>query len=638
MELDETQQKIINTLYGPILVLSAAGTGKTTVLTERFIKLYENNIDVMQILCVTFSNKAANEISERIYKKLDNVSNLWIGTFHGICHKILRRELEQQFVIFDSNDQRDLIKKICKALEVNVQFKPATILGSISNAKNELHTPETYAETISSVYEETVAKVFIQYQKALNENNAFDFDDLLNEVVRLFERQPHTLKKYQEQFQYVSVDEYQDTNHTQYVLTQKLAENHHNICVVGDSDQNIYSWRGANIQNILSFEKHYPNAKIIKLEQNYRSTKTILLIANQVIENNINRRAKNLWTENVEGSPAIMYTAYDENDEASFLAEQLQKHDSKNDVVILYRTNAQSRAIEDVLIRRSIPYRIIGGIKFYLRKEIKDVLAYLRYIFNNDDTVSLERIKKLPAYKKFLEAKPSIKKEATPEIIIDDILKATKYREKLEKKATEEAVSRVENINELISVAKKFNNLSDFLVYTSLVADIDELDDTGDAVTLMTLHSAKGLEYPFVYMSGCEEGLLPHYRSQLENDMLEEERRLFYVGITRAKSKVAFTIAKKRMIFGETWHNEPSRFIKEISESLLDKIDFHNSNVWSESPKTVSPVSVYLVGDEVKHKRFGIGIVQNANGDDLIIRFQSGDKILSAKFAPLEKA
>ncbi|MFC1478155.1 ATP-dependent helicase [Candidatus Margulisiibacteriota bacterium] len=633
--LNPQQEEAVKTIEGPILIIAGAGSGKTRVLTERIKNMIVNHhVAPENILAVTFTNKAAREMKERLPGKY---AYPWVGTFHSICNKILRIEYDKSFVIFDAHDQIELVKKICRNMDINIQYKPSTILGAISNAKNELFTPELYARKAQTIFEENVARVYEVYQKALVDNNAFDFDDLINNTVKLFQENKKLLKKYQDKFQYISIDEYQDTNHAQYMLAKLLASKHHNICVVGDSDQNIYSWRGANIKNILSFENDYPDVKVILLEQNYRSTKTVLLIANQVISKNVNRKAKNLWTENIEGESGLIYAAYDENDEANFLAEQVLRKKNKDDVVILYRTNAQSRAIEDAFLKRSIPYRIVGGIKFYLRKEIKDTLAYLRYLYNSEDNVALDRIKKIPAYKKFEAEKNNIKPDQPPADIINKVLNVTKYRDKLEKKATEEAISRVENINELISVAQKHTNLSDFLVYTTLVTDIDELEDNTEAVTLMTLHSAKGLEYPYVYIAGVEEGLLPHYRSQMESDALEEERRLFYVGITRAKQKIVFTLAKKRLIFGETWHNEPSRFLEDVPESLVEKIEFETIDRYSIHQETITPVKIYGTGDKVKHERFGTGVISAIKGDDLTIKFNDGERLLSAKYAPLEK-
>ncbi|MFH1429845.1 MAG: UvrD-helicase domain-containing protein [Candidatus Margulisiibacteriota bacterium] len=633
--LNPQQEDAVKTIDGPLLIIAGAGSGKTRVLTERIKNMVINHhIAPENILAVTFTNKAAREMKERLPGKY---AYPWVGTFHALCNKLLRIESDKPFVIFDAHDQAELVKKICRNMDINIQYKPSTILGAISNAKNELLTPELYARKAQTLFEENVSRVYEIYQKALSASNAFDFDDLISNAVKLLKEDERLLKKYQDKFQYISIDEYQDTNHSQYMLAKLLASKHHNICVVGDSDQNIYSWRGANIKNILSFENDYPNVKVILLEQNYRSTKTILLIANQVISKNVNRKAKNLWTENTEGEPGLIYAAYDENDEAKFLAEQVLLQKNKDDVVILYRTNAQSRAIEDAFLKRSIPYRIVGGIKFYLRKEIKDTMAYLRYLYNPEDNVALERIKKIPAFKKFEAAKVDIKPDQPPVDIINQVLNITKYRDKLEKKATDEAISRVENINELISVAQKHTNLSDFLVYTTLVTDIDELEDNTEAVTLMTLHSVKGLEYPYVYIAGVEEGLLPHYRSQMESDALEEERRLFYVGITRAKQKIVFTLAKKRLIFGETWHNEPSRFLEDVPGSLVEQNEFETIDRYSLRPQTVTPVQIYGAGDKVKHERFGNGVVSAINGDDLTIKFQDGERLLSAKYAPLER-
>jgi DNA helicase-2/ATP-dependent DNA helicase PcrA len=567
--LNPCQLEAVHTTEGPVLIIAGAGSGKTRVLTERIKYLItEKHVPSENILAVTFTNKAAREMKSRLPQ---GYHYPWIGTFHGICHKLLRIEWPEPFVIYDSKDQMELIKILCERADLDEKTKPYSVLEAISHAKNEMLTPETFAAEAQSPRDYKIAQIFAAYQTALSQHHAMDFDDLLNMAVRLLQREPALLEKYRRKFQYISVDEYQDTNRVQYLLTKILAETHHNLCVVGDADQNIYSWRGANIRNILNFEHDFPNVKVILLEQNYRSTQTILDIANSVIEKNENRKKKSLWTENEKGPPARFWIADDETDEARFIAEEIQAYDKLSETVVLYRTNAQSRILEEIFMQKGIPYRMVGGMKFYERKEVKDILAYVRVLYNPADQIAENRIKKLPALKKFMEVKSAIDITQVPHLLIEAILKITKYRDKLELKATEEAISRVENINELVGVAQTYESLPEFLAHAALVADIDLLDDgTHHAVTLMTLHSAKGLEFPLVIIGGCEEGLLPHYRSQYNPDSLEEERRLFYVGITRAQSQLVFTAAKKRFIFGETWYNEISRFMQDVPEGLVE--------------------------------------------------------------------
>ena len=638
ISLNPAQEAAVRTTEGPLLVIAGAGSGKTRVLTERISYLVrEKNVSTNNILAVTFTNKAASEMKARL---LSEMSYPWIGTFHSICNKILNIETQEPFIIYDTKDQQDIIKGIIKKKDWDISA--SSVLYSISNAKNQLITPENYYETAYSGHQKYVAEIYFHYQKALLQNGALDFDDLLNHTINLFQTNKEVLSKYQNKFQYILIDEYQDTNHAQYILSKLLASKYKNICVVGDVDQNIYSWRGASISNILNFEKDFPAAKTIKLEQNYRSTKKILQIANQVINKNSQRMPKQLWTDNESGDKGELYIFNDEKEESNFLADEILNHDKRNEIVILYRTNAQSRIIEDVLVKRAIPYKIVGGIKFYSRKEIKDILAYVRYLYNESDQVAFLRISKLPALKKFLAIKDSIGGLITPIKIINKILEVTNYKNKLEKKNRPEDLSRIENIDELISVASTYNTLEDFLSYTALVTDLDTLEDTTNTVTLMTLHAVKGLEFPFVYIVGCEEGLLPHYKCLFNNTEIEEERRLFYVGITRAKKKVKFTIAKKRLIFGKTCYYEPSRFIQDIPEELL----IHNNytqeilltyNNLSHDTHDNKLTANYLPGQKVSHNNFGVGEVKSVNGDDLIIIFNEKEKLLSAKYAKLEK-
>lgn len=650
MHLNDQQIKAIHTTEGPLLILAGAGSGKTRVLTERIAFLMESKqVPSDRILAVTFTNKAAREMQSRLPT---GHHYPWIGTFHGLCHKLLRIEIGTPFVIFDSKDQEQLMKNICKEYDINADHKPLSILAAISRAKNELMGPQDYRHTAQSIFEETVAKVFPLYQNALRANQAMDFDDLISNVILLFNTQAAVLEKYQRKFQYISVDEYQDTNYAQYTLIKHLAEGHHNLCAVGDTDQCIYSWRGANIENLLRFEKDFPHTQVILLEQNYRSTQTILTIANHVIEKNEQRQPKTLWTQNEVGDPALFFLAEDEIQEAHFIAEQIQKTNRKQDTVVLYRTNAQSRTLEDTFLKMMIPYRMIGGVRFYERKEVKDVLAYIRYLYNPADHIAYGRIEKLPGIKKFLEAKASFDVNVAPSDLIEQVLSATRYRIKLEAKATEEAISRVENIDELIGAARDYDNLGDFLGYTTLITDADTFEGASDAVTLMTLHSAKGLEFPLIYLTGCEEGLLPHYRARYNPSALEEERRLFYVGITRAKEHVTFTAVHRRFIFGDVSYNTPSRFLEDIPEaymitqnaqlSLLSKSSGHKTVVLEDIHKKginapSAPSTSFVKGDVVHHTKFGSGIVQDMHGDNLVIRFSDTQRLLSSRYAPLTK-
>ncbi|MGV3464030.1 MAG: DNA helicase PcrA, partial [Heyndrickxia sp.] len=635
--LNPEQQEAVKATDGPLLIMAGAGSGKTRVLTHRVAYLMvEKGVNPYNILAITFTNKAAREMKDRIGKIMGGVAEeVWISTFHSMCVRILRRDIDRiginrNFTILDPTDQQSVIKGILKDKNIDPKkFEPRAILGTISSAKNELVTPEEYSKLVGGFYEQVVSDVYEEYQRRLRKNQALDFDDLIMMTIQLFNRVPETLEFYQRKFQYIHVDEYQDTNRAQYMLVKMLASRFQNICVVGDSDQSIYRWRGADIANILSFEKDYPRAKVIMLEQNYRSTKRILHAANEVIKNNANRKPKKLWTENAEGQKISYYRADSEQSEAQFVARKIKEmvdsgERKLSDIAILYRTNAQSRVMEEVLLKSNIDYHIVGGIKFYDRKEIKDILAYLRLIANPDDDISLQRVINVPkrgigstsfdkiaryaadndisiytALKEidFIGVSPKIAKAAYEfyELIknytqmqeylsvtelVDEILDKSGYREMLHAEKSLEAQSRLENIDEFLSVTKNFEEGSEdkslvaFLTDLALVADIDRLDEkeenNNDAIVLMTLHSAKGLEFPVVFLIGLEEGVFPHSRSLMEEAEMEEERRLAYVGITRAEQDLYVTNAAMRTLFGRTNMNPVSRFINEIPEDLLE--------------------------------------------------------------------
>jgi len=670
--LNERQQKAVTATDGPVLIIAGPGSGKTKVLTHRIAYIIKKKaINPTNILAVTFTNKAAQEMKTRVgslLKKMvytnnpDNskepINNIQysifniqypiIGTFHSICVRILRQEAEligykKGFTIYDDNDQQTIIKKIMNDLQVSPeQFNPRAVLSHISNAKNELKNPKGFSDIADGYFQEQVSVVYSAYQKKLKENNSLDFDDLIMQTILLFLDKPEILKKYQNKFQYVMVDEYQDTNYAQYKLVDLLSKAHRNLCVVGDDWQSIYKWRGADIRNILDFEKNYSEAEVILLEQNYRSTQTILDASYQIISRNVNRKEKKLWSEKEAGEPIVIYEAADEKGEAEFVVSEIARLTSKKnrasllrqslsaedsderainlkDIAILYRTNAQSRSIEEAFLKYALPYKIVGGIKFYLRKEIKDLIAYLRFIQNPNDTASLERIINVPkrdigqvTFGKIMsEIKKSgsditealsnlecenISKERIKKIknfaeiikncqkkmesakiseLLDYLLKSTRY-EKHIKDGTDDGEKRWENVKELFSAVEKYDNLPAkenlkiFLEEIALATDLDKIDDSQDAVTLMTLHSAKGLEFSAVFIIGMEEGLLPHSRSIRDPSEMEEERRLCYVGITRAKKKVYLIFARIRKIYGSTQANTPSRFVSDIPEDLAE--------------------------------------------------------------------
>lgn len=702
--LNPGQQEAVKHVDGPLLIIAGAGSGKTRVLTHRIAYLIkEHGVPPSNILAVTFTNKAANEMKHRLNRLTGILSRqLWIGTFHSICGRILRHDIDKigwrrDFLIFDENDQESLIRDIIKELDLDDRFKPQVVLEKISKAKNELKGPKEYESTALDFASEKVAAAYRLYQEKLFKNNAMDFDDMLMLTVKLFRESPATLGSYQDRLRYINVDEYQDTNLVQYTLTNMLAKKHRNLCVVGDSDQSIYGWRGADFRNILNFERDYRDAKVILLEQNYRSTKTILDAANSVIANNELRKEKNLWTENPGGELIEHFTAQDSHGEARYITGEIKKLADKymySDFAVLYRTNAQSRVLEEVFMQEGIPYRIVSGVKFYERAEIKDILSYLRLIVNSKDNMSAARLimntldgvgkgtlkKLLDAGEKEnksifeviqdmdgIELTPKLKKPLqrfaetvngfkfdlpsfTASEMIEKVINESGYRRKLEQENSPEAISRVENIKELISVAKEFeknsaeNTLTAFLTQVSLMTDLDKLDESTPAVTLMTLHSAKGLEFPAVFIAGMEEGIFPHYRSLLEPAELEEERRLCYVGMTRAKKRLYLTSAEERLIFGENWYNGPSRFLEEIPKELIkaDAAVKEKETIDIGAPAEEIEYS-FNVGDAISHPKFGRGeiIGISGKGSELIIQvnFESaGEKMLMARYAPLTKA
>ena len=633
--LNDKQKEAVLATEGPCLVIAGAGSGKTKVLTHKIAYLIsEKGVKPYNILAITFTNKAASEMKQRVEKLVGDVAQeMWMGTFHSICVRILRRFIDRigfdtSFLIFDTSDQKTVVKECLKALNIDDKtFSDRSVLSEISNAKNEMLTPKAYQTKYAGEFrKEKIGQVYELYQKRLRENNAIDFDDIINYTIEILSENPDVLQYYTEKFKYVLVDEYQDTNKAQFTLVTILASRYGNITVVGDNDQGIYSFRGADISNILNFEKDFPGTKIIKLEQNYRCTGNILKAANAVIKHNENKYEKKLWTENEEGSLPCLYQAEDEYDEANYIVKQIEhlkteEYLKPKDFVILYRMNAQSRAIEDILRRENIPYKIVGGLKFYERKEIKDAIAYLRLIYNPADNLSLKRIINEPKrgigktsldkiqeisdktgtsmyeiikhaeefdlnrvkanaeeFINLIEELRLKKQELSISELLKELLNKSGYTRALELENTVEAETRMQNLEEFLTVAIEFeeesadNTLPEFLESITLSSDVDEMQDEDNTVTLMTLHSAKGLEFPVVFLVGMEEGIFPGYKSIGEPKELEEERRLFYVGITRAKQFLHLTCAKHRTIFGSTSYNAVSRFIKEIPDNLLDGV------------------------------------------------------------------
>ena len=643
---DKQYEAVVNT-EGPCLVIAGAGSGKTKVLTHKIAYLVgEKKVLPWNILAITFTNKAANEMKERINNLVGEASNdMWVGTFHSICVRILRKFIDRigfdsSFIIFDTTDQKTLVKQCLKDLQMDEKlFNDRAVLSEISNAKNDMLEPDSYAlKSHGDFRKEKIGEVYALYQKRLKENNSIDFDDIINYTIKILMGNPDVLEYYSNKFKYILVDEYQDTNKSQFTLVTMLASKHGNITAVGDNDQGIYSFRGADISNILNFEKDFPGTKIIKLEQNYRCTGNILKVANAVIKNNEAKYDKKLWTENEVGNLPKVFSANNEYDEGRYIAEQIEhlrreEYYKYSDFAVLYRMNTQSRAIEEILRREGIPYKIVGGLKFYERKEIKDIISYLRLVQNPSDNLSLNRIinepkrgigktsldniaqvaeqNNLSMYEVIKNAEQyglnrvylnsrefincieefiSKKDELKLSELVKKILKDTGYTKALENENTVEAENRIANLDEFLTVAIEFeeesadNRLSDFLEGITLSSDLDNMEETEESVTLMTLHSAKGLEFPVVFLVGMEEGIFPGYKSIGEQKELEEERRLCYVGITRAKENLFLTNSKQRTTFGSTTHNPPSRFLQEIPKELLDGYeDALDNNISKES-------------------------------------------------------
>ncbi|WP_187385736.1 DNA helicase PcrA [Gorillibacterium timonense] len=755
-KLNPQQQKAVIATDGPLLIMAGAGSGKTRVLTHRIGYLIASGKAApWSILAITFTNKAAREMQERVEGLVGpQARDIWVSTFHSMCVRILRRDITRigftsNFTILDSTDQLSVIRNCLKELGIDPKkFEPKGIQAAISAAKNELTTPERFEAKIGDYYQGVVAKVYSLYQRKLKANNSLDFDDLIMATIELFTQVPEVLEFYQNKFQYIHVDEYQDTNRAQYLLCRMLADRHHRICVVGDSDQSIYRWRGADISNILNFEKDYPETTEIKLEQNYRSTSTILDAANSVISNNLGRKPKNLWSEKDRGAKIQVYQADSEHEEGYFVTSRIRENVEQGakygDHAILYRTNAQSRVIEEILIKSEVPYQIVGGIKFYDRKEIKDLLAYLRLISNPDDDISFARIVNVPKrgigdttvdrlaelagergvslfallddlellditnrargplteFRSMIRNIHQMADYLSVTELTEQILQTTQYRAEILKENTLEARSRVENIDEFLSVTMEFEKRGDdksliaFLTDLALIADIDTMDkEEGpqNAVVLMTMHSAKGLEFPSVFIVGMEEGVFPHSRAFMDNEELEEERRLAYVGITRAEETLYLSCARMRTLFGRTNANPPSRFLKEIPEELREDCspardrfarsaspfgggssygDYSGGSsrssfgggggaaassygrpaateaartrpVAASAPRT--DPSEFKAGDKVAHNKWGTGVIASVKGtgDDteLQIAFPApvGVKRLLAKFAPITK-
>ena len=752
--MNDRQAEAVQTTEGPLLIMAGAGSGKTRVLTHRIAYLIDEKlVNPWNILAITFTNKAAREMKERAFSLNPATEDCLIATFHSMCVRILRREADhigynRNFTIIDPSEQRTLMKRILKTLNLDPKkWNERAILGTISNAKNDLIDEAAYVALAGDMYTEIVAKCYEMYQKELRQSEAMDFDDLIMLTLRLFDKNPDVLTYYQQRYQYIHVDEYQDTNHAQYQLVKLLASRFKNICVVGDADQSIYGWRGADMQNILDFEKDYPEAKVVLLEENYRSTKTILQAANDVIKNNRNRRPKNLWTQNADGEDIVYYRANDEQDEALFVAKTIDELSSTSDYVyrdfaVLYRTNAQSRNIEEALLKANIPYTMVGGTKFYSRKEIRDVISYLNLIANTSDNISFERVVNEPKRgvgpgtvekirnfaagqeMSLLDASSQIMlspvkgkaaqavfdfanlilnlreqlDELTVTELVELVLERTGYTEQLVAQATLESQARIENIEEFLSVTKNFDEdsendteetgldrLSRFLNDLALIADTDDGNQESSEVTLMTLHAAKGLEFPVVFIIGMEENVFPLSRAAEDEDELEEERRLAYVGITRAEKVLFLTNANSRLLYGKTNYNRPTRFLNEISSSLLDyqglarpantsfKASYVNgkavqfgqgmslAQALQERKRQAAPSSIsssqlpfgknvaanqptidWAIGDIAHHKKWGDGTVLEVSGSnssqELKINFpEVGLKKLLASVAPIEK-
>jgi DNA helicase-2/ATP-dependent DNA helicase PcrA len=720
-DLNPSQREAVAATEGPVLVVAGAGSGKTRVLTYRIAHLIRDlDVSPYSILAITFTNKAADEMKQRVARLVGGgiSRSMWVSTFHSACVRILRREASilgytSAFSIYDDIDARRLVEFCIRDLDLDPkQFPAKSLRAAISNAKNELVDFESFAAQGSGPYHERVADVYRLYQQRLLEASAMDFDDLLMVTVELLGAFPNILERYQDRFRYILVDEYQDTNHAQYRLVQMLGSKHRNVCVVGDSDQSIYAFRGADVRNILEFERDYPDTRVVVLDRNYRSTETILDAANAVIDHNRSRKPKRLWTDLGPGDPIVVYRAQDEHDEAAFIAEEVGHLEDagvrRSDIAVFYRTHAQSRVLEEVLVRFGVPYQVIGGPKFYDRREVKDVLAYLRAIVNPSDQVAVKRIVNVPKrgigattighvdraaeaegttfYEalgdagdhprltaraqnqigEFLAIMEELRRRSAdgPRAALEAVLDETGYVAELEAERTIEAMGRVENLKELLSVASEFEEqgprtwaeeedwrdldglrqLELFLESVSLVSDIDDLDADSGSVTLMTLHNAKGLEFPIIFMAGMEEGVFPHMRSLGDPHELEEERRLCYVGITRSQERLYLSLATTRNLYGATNYNSPSRFLKEVPEQLVRQAE---ARTRSEDVETVGARSVLAgdsltTGDRVRHSHWGSGTIVGLAGSgdraEATVEFdERGRKRLLLAWAPLER-
>ncbi len=673
-ELNSKQKEAVETTNGPLLILAGAGSGKTKVLTTRIAYLVlEKNVFPENILAITFTNKAAREMKERVINILGKIGyDIQISTFHSFGLAILKEQYEvlgykKNFTILDSDDTLAVVKKILKNMDYDIkEYNPKAIRSKISGAKNELVDATQYEIIAATDFEKVVAKVYAAYEQKLKTNNSVDFDDLLTLPITLFKKYPEILRKYQEKYKYVLIDEYQDTNEAQYILTKLITAKYKNICVVGDDSQSIYSWRGANYKNILNFEHDFENAKTILLEQNYRSTKNILEAANYVIKNNKMKKDKNLWTENITGDKIKYHKAIDEKDEASYVGKKIIELTNNGvdlkDIAVLYRTNAQSRNIEELLLRENIPYKVIGSFYFYNRKEIKDLISYLKLIYNTYDDASLERVINVPkrgiglksienlnnkalslecslydaidsgkelAFKNLIEELRQISENCTLTELVDIILDKTGIKAELEKDQTIESEVRLEYLEEFKTITKNFEekngviSLGDFLSEISLVADMEEHKNNNNVVTLMTVHSAKGLEFDYVFIIGLEEGIFPHNNSLFETESLEEERRLCYVAITRAKKGLYLVNARKRTLYGMDSYNPPSRFIEEINPDLIDS-DFKTveKDIKPFKKEGINDNIEYKMGEKIIHDSFGTGVIVSIDKSILTVAFE----------------
>ncbi|MHB8780382.1 MAG: DNA helicase PcrA [Candidatus Geothermincolia bacterium] len=710
-QLNPAQKDAVTHTEGPLLILAGAGSGKTRVLTHRIAYLIgEKGVSPASILAVTFTNKAAGEMRHRIGGLVGPAAeHMWVGTFHATCARMLRMNAERvgrtrNFIVYDEDDRLRLIKQVMRELDMDPQhYPPKSIQYVISAAKNAVQGPDAVLQLAESALDEAASSVYRRYQKALDSHDALDFDDLIMKAILMLEEHDEVLEHYQERFRYVNIDEYQDTNHAQYRLVNLLARRYRNLCVVGDDDQSIYSWRGADIRNILDFEQDYPDARVIKLEQNYRSTQVILEVANEVIAHNEGRKAKTLWTARGEGEPVVRYRAASGQDEALFVAREIerltQREDcSLRDMAIFYRINAQSRSFEEVFLKLGIPYKVVGGAKFYERREVKDMLAYLRAVNNAQDAISLRRIINVPKraigdtsvahvedfarlegltfwegleradevpnlngpaakrIKQFVEMIVELREGAAEgrlSDLVERIWSRSGYMRELREQRTLEAEGRIENIEELQNVMLEFERgrpgegLGEFLEQVALITDIDLIDDDEGAVTLMTIHNAKGLEYPVVFMVGMEDGIFPHIRSVSERDGMEEERRLCYVGITRARSRLYLTNALYRILHGGSRAHPESRFLRDIPSRYVTDMSPRTAGAPPQPARASEARLQYLagefrVGDRVEHAKWGEGTVlavsMSSSGPEVAVFFEhEGEKLLLLEYAPLKK-